>query len=437
MATRIVIIASLLLFIAGLQAQVLPAQVLPAQVRQGQVTAIRAGRLIDTDAGTVLNNQVIIIRNGKIEAVGANLSIPPGARVIDLTGMTVLPGLIDCHTHLTDSYADSDPLSELRKTAAVDAFASIPNAKSVLLAGFTTVRDVGTYRALVDVALRDAINRGDVIGPRMYVAGAYITITGGAGAITGFDPSLTLPWDLHYGEANSPWEVRQRIRALANQGVDLIKVLATGAVLTHNSNVKSTEFTPAELSAAVDEAQHFGLRVAAHAHSAEGIKNAVRAGVASIEHGSLADDEARELMKQHATYLVPTLEVDDCILDAHEPPDFIEHAKVIAKEQRDNFRKAVAAGVKIAFGTDISVCPFGTNGREFGLMVQYGMTPMHAIQAATVKAADLIGVSSKVGSITPGKFADIVAVKADPLQDVRALENVNFVMKEGQVFKQE
>jgi imidazolonepropionase-like amidohydrolase len=427
MATRIAIIASLLLVFAGLQAQVL----------QAQVTAIKAGKLIDTDAGAVLNNQIILVRNGKIDAVGGNVSIPSDARVIDLSGMTVLPGLIDCHTHLTDSYADSDPLSELRKTAAIDAFASIPNAKSVLLAGFTTVRDVGTYRALVDVALRDAINRGDVIGPRMYVAGAYVTITGGAGAITGFDPGITLPWDLHFGEANSPWEIRQKIRALANQGVDLIKVLATGAVLTHNSNVKSTEFTPEELGAAVDEARHFGLRVAAHAHSADGIKNAVRAGVASIEHGSLADDEARELMKQHGTYLVPTLEVDDCILDAHEPPDFIEHAKVVATEQRANFRKAVNAGVKIAFGTDISVCPFGTNGREFGLMVQYGMTPMHAIQAATVNAADLIGVSAKIGSIKPGKFADIVAVKDDPLQDVRVLEKVNFVMKEGQVYKQE
>jgi imidazolonepropionase-like amidohydrolase len=422
MSTCLRIVASLLFICLGLH---------------GQVTAIKAGKLIDTEAGTVLTNQIILVKDGKIDAVGAGINIPTGATVLDLSGMTVLPGLIDCHTHLTDSYTDSDPLSELRKTAAVDAFASIPNAKAVLLAGFTTVRDVGTYRALVDVALRDAINRGDVVGPRMYVAGAYITITGGAGAITGFDPGLTLPWDLHFGEANSPWEVRQRIRALANQGVDLIKVLATGAVLTHNSNVKSTEFTPEELSAAVDEAQHFGLRVAAHAHSAEGIKNAVRAGAASIEHGSLADGEARQLMKEHGTYLVPTLEVDDCIVDAHEPPDFIEHAQLVAKEQRENFRKAVAAGVRIAFGTDISVCPFGTNGREFGLMVQGGMTPMHAIQAATANAADLIGVSSKIGSIKPGKYADIVAVKNDPLQDIRVLEKVNFVMKEGRVYKEE
>lgn len=422
MVTRLGIVAALLLCCTALQSQ---------------VTAIKAGRLVDTESGTVLTNQIILIKDGKIDAVGANLSIPPNANVLDLSGMTVLPGLIDCHTHLTDSYVDSDPLSELRKSAAIDAFASIPNAKATLLAGFTTVRDMGTYRALVDVALRDAINRGDVVGPRMYVSGAYVTITGGAGAITGFDPGLTLPLELHFGEANSPWEVRERIRSLANHGVDVIKVLATGAVLTHNSNVKSTEFTPEELSAAVDEARHFGLRVAAHAHSAEGIKNAVRAGVASIEHGSLADDEARQLMKEHGTYLVPTLEVDECILDAHEPPDFIEHAKLVAKEQRENFHKAVLAGVKIAFGTDISVCPFGTDGREFGLMVQGGMTPMHAIQAATVSAADLIGVSSKIGSITPGKYADIVAVKDDPLRDIRVLEKMNFVMKEGRVYKQE
>jgi imidazolonepropionase-like amidohydrolase len=423
MSSRLGIIASLMLFCAGLQ---------------GQVTAIKAGKLIDTDAGTVLSNQIILVKNGKIDAVGGSVSIPSDAKVIDLSGMTVLPGLIDCHTHLTDSYTDADPLSELRKTSAFDAFQSIPNAKAVLLAGFTTVRDVGTYRALVDVALRDAINRGDVIGPRMYVAGAYITITGGAGAITGFAPDVTLPWDLHYGEANSPWEVRQRVRALANQGVDLIKVLATGAVLTHNSNVKSAEFTPEELGSAVQEAANFGLRVAAHAHSPEGIKNAVRAGAASIEHGSMADDESRELMKQHGTYLVPTLEVADCVLEAgHEPPDFVEHGRYLQKAQRENFRKAVDAGVKIAFGTDISVCPFGTNGREFGLMVEYGMTPMHAIQAATVNAADLIGVSAKIGSIKPGKLADIVAVQGDPLKDVRLLEKVNFVMKDGQVYKQE
>ena len=407
-------------------------------VSPAQVTAIKAGRLIDTDSGTVLSNQVILIRDGKVEAVGGAVKIPADAKVIDLSGMTVLPGLIDCHTHLVDSYEDADPLTELERTSAQAAFQSIPHAKAVLLAGFTTVRDMGTYRALVDVALRDAIARGDVMGPRMFVSGAYITITGGAGAVTGFAPDITLPWDLHYGEANSPWEVRQRVRALVHQRVDVIKVLATGAVLTHNSNLKSQEFTPEELSAAVQEADNFGLRVAAHAHSAEGIKNAVRAGVASIEHGSMLDAEGIELMKQHGTYLVPTLEVHDCIqASGHEPADFVEHDRDLARIQQANFRKAVAAGVKIAFGTDISVCPFGTNGREFGLMVDNGMTPIQAIRAATVSAADLIGASAKIGSLKPGKYADVIAVKGDPVQDVRVLEHVNFVMKEGRVYKQD
>lgn len=404
---------------------------------EAQVTAIKAGRLVDTDSGTVLNHQIILIRDGKIEAVGGALNIPPDAKVIDLSGMTVLPGLIDCHTHLIDSYDEADPLEELERTAAQDAFQSIPHAKAVLLAGFTTVRDMGTYRALVDVALRDAIAHGDVIGPRMFVAGAYITITGGAGAVTGFAPDISLPWDLHYGEANSPWEVRQKVRALAHQRVDVIKVLATGAVLTHNSNLKSQEFTPEELRAAVEEAGSFGLKVAAHAHSADGIKNAVRAGVASIEHGSMLDAEGIQLMKQHGTYLVPTLDVHDCIQAAgHEPADFVEHDRNLAQTQRANFRKAVEGGVKIAFGTDISVCPFGSNGKEFKLMVDNGMSAMQAIQAATVGAADLIGVSGQMGSIKPGKNADVIAVESDPLQDVQVLERVKFVMKEGVVYKQ-
>ncbi|HKS72385.1 MAG TPA: amidohydrolase family protein [Terriglobales bacterium] len=402
-----------------------------------QVTVIKAGRLVDTASGTILNHQIILIRDGRIEAVGGSVNIPSDAKVIDLSRMTVLPGLIDCHTHLVDSYDEADPLGELERTAAQDAFQSIPHAKAVLLAGFTTVRDMGTYRALVDVALRDAIARGDVAGPRMFVAGAYVTITGGAGAVTGFAPDISLPWDLHYGEANSPWEVRQRVRALAHQRVDVIKVLATGAVLTHNSNLKSQEFTPEELRAAVEEASSFGLKVAAHAHSAEGIKNAVRAGVASIEHGSMLDAEGIQLMKQHGTFLVPTLEVHDCIQAAgHEPPDFVEHDRNLAQIQRANFRKAVEAGVKVAFGTDISVCPFGSNGKEFKLMVDNGMSPMQAIQAATVGAADLIGASEQIGSIRPGKSADVIAVEGDPLQDVKVLEQMKFVMKEGVVYKQ-
>ena len=401
-----------------------------------QAIAIRAGHLIDTLAGRMAGAQVILVRAGVIEDVGANVQVPGDARVIDLTAYTVLPGLIDAHTHLTIDQRNQDPLAELEHTAAERAFGSIPNARAVLLAGFTTVRDLGSYRALVDVALRDAINRGDVIGPRMYVAGAYVTIAGGAGAVTGFAADVTLPWDLHYGEANSPSEVRERVRQLAGERVDVIKMFATGAVLTHNSNPGGREATPEELAAGADEAHNFGLKLAVHAHGPEGIKAAIRAGAASIEHGTLMDDEGRALMKQHGTYLVPTLEVRDCV-GKNYPPEFVSKAQQIMTAQLANFRKAVNAGVKIGFGTDIGVCRFGSNAREFTLMTENGMTAMQAIQAATTADAELLGVAQKLGSITRGKLADIIAVPGDPLQNVRLLEDVRFVMKEGRIYKQD
>lgn len=402
----------------------------------GVVTVIRAGHLIDTESGRVLDSRMLLVRDGVIAEMGAAIEVPAGARVVDLSGYTVLPGLIDAHTHLTIDSKNQDPLAELEHTAAERAFGSLPNARAVLLAGFTTVRDLGTYRALVDVALRDAINRGDVVGPRMYVAGAYVTITGGAGAVTGFAPDVTLPWDLRYGNANSPSEVRERIRTLAGQRVDVIKLFATGAVLTHNSNPAGREATPEELQAAVDEARNFGLKVAVHAHGPDGIKAAVRAGAASIEHGTLMDDEGRMLMKQHGTYLVPTLEVRECV-GGNYPPEFVAKANQIMTVQLQNFRKAVNAGVKIAFGTDIGVCPFGRNAREFNLMVQNGMTPMQAIQSATIAAADLLGIADKVGSIRLGKLADLIAVRGNPVVDVRLLEDVRFVMKQGVIYKQD
>ncbi|HVQ54399.1 MAG TPA: amidohydrolase family protein [Thermoanaerobaculia bacterium] len=404
------------------------------------VVAVKTGRLIDPKAGTVVPGAVVLVENGRVKAVGAGLAIPAGAQVIDLSGMTVLPGLIDCHTHLVGDYVnDSDPLTELRESAADRAYESIPNAKATLDAGFTTVRDVGTYRAFVDVAMRDAIAKSYFPGPRMFVAGAYLTITGGGGAMSGgLAPDIGLPWDLRFGVADGVDQVRQRVRDIAQHGVDVIKLLATGAFLAHGSDPHAVEYSYEEIRAAVEEAAHKGLKVAAHAHSTEGIKNAVRAGVASIEHGTYIDDEGLRLMKEKGTYLVADIYDAEYIRQgkaAGIPQDFADKQPEGDEIQRQNFKKAVQMGVKIAFGTDASVYPHGLNARQFAWQVRYGQSPMEAIRSATVNASDLIGRNNDAGSLEPGKWADLIAVQGDPLSDVRVLEKVAFVMKEGKVYK--
>jgi imidazolonepropionase-like amidohydrolase len=413
---------------------------LAASAAPPEIVAVKAGRLIEPKAGTVVDGAVLVIENGKVKAVGLSVPIPAGAKVIDLSAMTVLPGLMDCHTHLVGDYVnDKDPLSDMRKSAADRAFESVPNARATLDAGFTTVRDVGTYRAFVDVAMRDAIAKGFFPGPRMFVAGAYLTITGGGGAVSGsLAPDMGLPWDLRFGIADGVDQVRQRVRDIAQYNVDLIKILATGAFLAHGSNPHAIEYTYDEIRAAVEEAAHRGLKVAAHAHSTEGIKIAVKAGVASIEHGTYLDDEGIRLMKEHGTYLVADIYDAEWIRQgaaAGYPQDFADKQPEGDELQRQAFRKAVQAGVKIAFGTDVSNFPHGLNANQFAWQVKYGQTPMQAIASATIGASDLIGRGNNAGSLEPGKWADLIAVKGDPLADIRVLENVAFVMKEGKVYK--
>jgi imidazolonepropionase-like amidohydrolase len=401
------------------------------------VIAIKAGSVVDVEGSRVLRDQLIIVTGERITAVGpaASTPIPAGARLIDLSGSTVLPGLIDAHTHLTGNPHEHG-YKALGSSVIRQALYGVRAARDTLLAGFTMVRNVGAD-GFGDVALRDAINDGDTIGPRMLVSGYALGIKGGH-----CDNNLLPPEykDVGGGVADGPWEARSKVREMAKYGADVIKICATGGVLSKGDAAGAQQYTLEEMQAIVSEAHKLGRRVAAHAHGASGINDAIRAGVDSIEHASLIDAEGIKLAREKGTYLVMDIYDDDYILGEGEKAGFLaeslEKERALGQLQRDNFRIAFKAGVKMAFGTDAGVYPHGDNAKQFYYMVHYGMTPMQAIQSATINAADLLGQKDKVGSIKVGKYADIVAVKADPLADVTTLTAMQFVMKNGEVYKE-
>jgi imidazolonepropionase-like amidohydrolase len=399
--------------------------------------AVHAGHVLDVKSGKLLADQTLLIEDGKIVRSGpaAQANVPADATRIELPNSTVLPGLIDAHTHLT--FNPQFGYETLALSVPREALIGAKNARITLLAGFTTVRNVGA-RDFTDVALRDAINAGDIPGPRLLVSGPALSITGGH-----CDNNM-LPFEYHRtsdGVADGIAAVQHKVRENIKYGSDLIKVCATGGVLSLGDNPQHSQFTLEEMKAIVSDAHRLGRKVAAHAHGAEGIRWAAEAGVDSIEHGSYIDDAGIAAMKEHGTYLVPTLYLGDWMLDnaglTRLPPPLLAKAQEVIPAARKNIAHAFASGVRVALGTDAAVYPHGMNGHEFAVMVKLGLTPLQAIQAGTINAADLLGWSGKVGTLEPGAWADIVAVDGDPIKDVSTLERVKFVMKGGEVVKNE
>jgi imidazolonepropionase-like amidohydrolase len=415
------------------------------QKPESKTIVLKAARLFDGKSATLVTPGMVVVTDGKIVAAGADATAPAGAQVIDLGDATLLPGFIDAHTHVTMMYTTDYKqamLDGLQKSIPEQTLDAIENAKITLMAGFTTVRDVGS-RHFIDVGLRNAIRNGKVPGPRMLVSVHAIGSTGGHCDDTGFRSGVfgkeTGPEE---GVANGPDEVRYAVRLAHKYGADIIKTCASGGVLSLADDVDTPQLTQEEMNALIDEAHALKRKVAAHAHGAEAAKRAIRAGVDSIEHGSFLDDEALDMMKQHGTYYVPTLMALQGLSEQMQAGMYIPPAIRVKAEQamtslHKTFQKALAKGVKIGLGTDAAVYPHGRNAEEFHQMVDLGMKPLDALRAGTSSDADLLGLADKIGTLERGKLADIVAVPGNPLQDIRQTEHVFFVMKEGVVFKNE
>jgi imidazolonepropionase-like amidohydrolase len=390
--------------------------------------------LLDVKSGTYIERAVILVEGERITAVGANVDIPQGSEVIDLSRMTVLPGLIDCHTHLTYN-PEGFGYRSLGISVPREALTGAKNARLTVEAGFTTVRNVGA-RGYTDIALSDAITSGDLPGPRIIASGPALGITGGH-----CDENLLAP-EYHFsgeGVADGISGVMQKTREVIKYGAGVIKFCATGGVLSLGDDPRASQYTLDEMKAIVNEGHRLGRRVAAHAHGGDGIKLAVQAGVDSIEHGTYIDDEAVKLMKERGTYLVPTLYLTEWFLENYQrlgiPASIIAKAKEVMPAMQRNIARAFAQGVPVAFGTDSAVYPHGLNAREFRMYVKFGMTPLQAIQTSTLHAAKLLGWEDRVGAVEVGRFADLVAVDGDPLKDVTELERVRWVVKGGTVVR--
>ncbi len=416
-----------LLVTAAMLASALPAQ--------AETVFVRAGRLVDPERQTVEANRVIRIEDGKIVSVAPDGPLPAQAKVIDWSAKTVLPGLTDLHTHLTDGMSLPHPADLLSVSPAATVLAGAGAARTTLRAGFTTVRDVGVYRGLTDVALRDAINAGQVDGPRMFVAGAYLTVPGGGGDITGIATDVGVPADFRLGVARGPEDAKQRARFLLQRGADFIKIIASGAVLALGGEPGQEEMTEDEMRAICTEAAEWGKYCIAHAHGVRSIKAAIRAGARTIEHATYVDDEAIAMAKAKGVWLCMDIyngdytEAEGAKLGL--PADYMRKNRETTDIQRVGFAKAVKAGVKLGFATDAGVYPYGTDAKQFAYMVRYGMTPMQAIRAATVEAAAALRLEGRIGSLKPGAWGDLIAVDGDPIADIRMLETVSGVVKGG------